>query len=211
MARPGHNHAARKAKIVATAINSFATNGYEGTTNKTIARMGGFKSPALIYHYFPGGKAELFQACLEQFQPFKTYSQLIQSATNDPPEVHLRRLAHAYFKLMDDDTTAQILRIIITEMPSNPDLAEMLPRHMAPVVALPMISYLNQLAAAGQIKMKQPLAMVLQFFAPLFIRAVIGRMGIEQRLPLPLPTQDELVDIVVDSFLNSLRPEEPAL
>ncbi len=203
MVRPSSNHNLKKAEIVAAALKSFAVYGFEGTTNKTIAKEGGFKSPALIYHYFPDGKTELFRACLDQFQPLQTFSQLLKTGQDELPEVHLKRLARAYLELLEDETTARIIRIVITEMPRNAELAEMLPRHMLPVMVLPMINYLGQLAASGLIEMKQPLTTVLQFFGPLFLRAFVGQLGINRYLPIPLPEYDELVDSVVDSFLQN--------
>lgn len=201
MARPATNHEAKKAEILAAAIKSFAAYGYESTSNKTIAKEGGF-SAGLIYHYFPGGKNELFAACLEQFQPLKTFSQTIHDDTDAPPEVYLRKMARAYLKLTEDETTMRLIRLIFMEIPRQPELAQIMAQRMAPVVVLPMVSYLGKQNTQGNIKPQHPLAMVMQFFGPLFIRALLR--PIENNMPLPPPTNDELVEALVETYLHGL-------
>src|SRR3978361_866041 len=115
MARPATNHAARKAEIGAAALKSFAVYGYEGTSNKTIALEGGFKSPALIYHYFPGGKPELFQTCLEEFQPLKTFQQIMEGDFELSVEEYLRKLGLNYLNMVNDQTVRSVIRIVVTE------------------------------------------------------------------------------------------------
>jgi AcrR family transcriptional regulator len=205
MARPATNHQTRKAEIVTAAIKSFATYGYEGTSNKTIAQAGGFKSPALIYHYFPGGKPELFQACLEEFQPLKTFQHIMESDFDAPLEAYLRKLASNYLKMVQDETVGRLIRIILTEAPRFPELAEILPRRLVPVMVLPTLAYLGKYAASGQLQITQPLALIMQFFGPLFARTIFRMVGITDKLaPVPFPTDEELVDSLVETFLHGV-------
>jgi AcrR family transcriptional regulator len=208
MARPATNHATRKAEIIAAAIKSFAAFGYEGTSNKTIAQEGGFKSPALIYHYFPGGKSELFQACLEEFQPLNNFQQIIENELNLPLEIYLRRLAFGYLNLIQNETTRWLIKIFLTEAARFPELAEIMPRRMVPVIVLPILTYLGKSAEKGEVQIKQPLALVMQFFGPLVARTILQQIGIEKKfLPAPFPTDEELVDSVVGTFLHGILNE----
>lgn len=205
MARPATNHEARKAEIVAAAIKSFASYGYEGTSNKTIAQAGGFKSPALIYHYFPGGKPALFQACLEEFQPLKTFQHSMDSDFDAPLEVYLRKLASNYLEMVQDETVGRVIRIILTEAPRFPELVEIIPRRMFPVMVQPTLAYLSKYAATGQIQVKQPIALAMQFFGPLFARTVLRMVGVtDKMIPLPFPSDEEFVESMVETFLHGV-------
>jgi TetR/AcrR family transcriptional repressor of mexJK operon len=205
MARPATNHEARKAEIVAAAIRSFATYGYEGTSNKTIAQAGGFKSPALIYHYFLGGKPELFQACLEEFQPLKTFQHSMEGDFDAPLDVYLRKLALNYLEMVQDETVGRVIRIILTEAPRFPELAEIIPRRMFPVMVQPTLVYLSKYVANGQLQVKQPVALAMQFFGPLFARTILRMVGVTDRvLPVPFPNDEEFVESMVETFLHGV-------
>jgi AcrR family transcriptional regulator len=56
--------AATRSRIIAVARRRFACDGYEPTTNRSIAEASGLSSSA-IYHYFPS-KAELYAAVFEE-------------------------------------------------------------------------------------------------------------------------------------------------
>ena len=215
MARPATNHEIRKAEIVAAALKSFAVYGYEGTSNKTIAQEGGFKSPALIYHYFPGGKAELFQSCLEEFQPLKTFQKMMESDLELPIKEYLRKLGLNYLKTVNDDRVRAVMRIVVTEAPRFPELAEILPTKLAPLILQPTLIYFGRYAMTHEMQVTHPMALILEFFGPLLTRTILRLVGIdEEKAPLPFPTDEELVDSLVTTFLHGiLKPSgnEPIL
>ncbi len=212
MARPATNHEARKAEIVAAAIKSFATYGYEGTSNKTIALAGGFKSPALIYHYFPGGKSELFQACLEEFQPLKNFQHIMESDFDAPIEIYLRKLASNYLEMVRDETVGRVIRIILTEAPRFPELVEIIPRRIVPLIVQPTLVYLGKYAATGQLQINQPVALVMQFFGPLFARTILRIVGVtDKMIPFPFPSDEEFVDSMVETFLHGVLKNSTGL
>ncbi len=212
MARPATNHEARKAEIVAAAIKSFANYGYEGTSNKTIAQAGGFKSPALIYHYFPGGKPELFQACLEEFQPLKNFQHMMESDFDAPIEIYLRKLASNYLEMVRDETVGRVIRIILTEAPRFPELVEIIPRRIVPLIVQPTLGYLSKYAATGQLQLNQPVALVMQFFGPLFARTILRIVGVtDKMIPFPFPSDEEFVDSMVETFLHGVLKNSTGL
>jgi AcrR family transcriptional regulator len=59
--RPGRRDT--RAEIVAAAAGAFAEGGYERTSLRAVAARAGV-DPALVHHYFPGGKPELFHAAV---------------------------------------------------------------------------------------------------------------------------------------------------
>lgn len=205
MARPATNHQAKKAEIIAAAFKSFSTYGYEGTSNTKIAAEGGF-SPTLIYHYFPS-KAELFTACVENFQPLKNLGEAVRADTGEPPEIYLRKLAQAYLRITEDENTIRLLRMVITDVPRFPELAQVLPERVAPLIFYPVIGYWMKQAAAGRLEMKHPIAMIMTFYGPLLVRVMFGQVLAQSHLPFSLPTNEEMVDTVVESFLHGLMSE----
>jgi TetR/AcrR family transcriptional repressor of mexJK operon len=205
MARPATNHQTRKAEIVAAALKSFAVYGYEGTSNKTIAQEGGFKSPALIYHYFPGGKAELFQTCLEEFQPLKTFQKMMETELELPIEQYLRKLGLNYLKTVNDDRVRAVMRIVVTEAPRFPELAGILPTKLAPLILQPTLIYFSRYAMTHEMQVTHPMALILEFFGPLLARTLLRLVGIDEgKSPLPFPTDEELVDSLVATFLHGI-------
>jgi AcrR family transcriptional regulator len=54
----------RRKQILEIAKKLFAANGYHGTSMRTINKEVGM-SEALTYHYFPGGKLEIFNAIIQ--------------------------------------------------------------------------------------------------------------------------------------------------
>jgi AcrR family transcriptional regulator len=61
--RPGKRDT--RAEIVAAAAIAFSEGGYEGTSLRAVAGRAGV-DPALVHHYFPSGKAELFHAAVAE-------------------------------------------------------------------------------------------------------------------------------------------------
>jgi AcrR family transcriptional regulator len=60
--RPGKRDT--RAEIVDAAAGAFAEAGFEATSLRAVAGRAGV-DPALVHHYFPGGKSELFNAAME--------------------------------------------------------------------------------------------------------------------------------------------------
>ncbi len=201
MARPATNHANKKAEIIQAAFKSFALHGYEGTSNKTIAQAGGFKSPALIYHYFPGGKAELFEACIRNFEPIRELTGKLEVEPTDPPEVFLKQLALTYLKLIKQPDALRLMQIVLSESGRFPELTNWLPDMLGPAIILPLVKYLGTYMAAGKLADRPPMALLMEFIGPMIFRMLIANLGLENRLPLPLPGDEELAETVVQTFL----------
>src|SRR5919202_3394507 len=171
MPRPDTKHEERKAQLVRAATVVFARCGYEGASNRLIAEevrrsTGRPCTRALLYHYFPDGKAALFSAVLSQHEPLQSFGRALRDVPDAPPEVFLRRAALAYLAMFEDPHTARLARIVISEGRRHPDLTQNLVRQIGPLILLPLIGYLQQQAEAGRLRTIPPLAAAAQFIGP---------------------------------------------
>jgi AcrR family transcriptional regulator len=212
MARTTAQHEERKAEVVAAATATFARLGYAGTTTKQLAAdvaqsTGRGFTPALLYHYFPGGKLELFAAVMRQFGPLRAFGRALREDADALPEVYLPRVARIYLQTLEDPTAASLLRIVITEGPRHPELAENLVGYVAPLFVLPLAEYLQRQAELGRFRPLPPLAAIFEFLGPLMTRALIGQLLGDTPLPLPLPDAGTLVEHHVRTFLHGVTNE----
>lgn len=209
MARPDRHHAERQAELVRVATSVFARYGYAGTTNRRLAEAmvaatGRPFTPALLYHYFPEGKARLFAAVMRQYQPLQTFARALNEASDAPPEEFLRHAAHAYLRIYREPGAAQLVRILFSEGPRHPDLVRDLAGHVAPLILLPLATYFQRQAALGRLRPVDPLATIFQFFGPLLVRVLITDALGDIPAPLPLPDDETMIESHVATLLHGL-------
>ena len=209
MARPDTQHEEKKARLVQAATAAFARYGYDGTTNRRIAEemrrsTGREFTPALIYHYFPGGKLQLFAAVMRQYQPIREFGQALLEQADAPPQVFLRRAARSYLRLLKEPTTSRLARILLAEGPRHPELARELVGYIVPLFVLPVVGYLRRQTELGRLKPMDPLAAMFEFFGPLLVRAFIADMLGDIQPPFPLPDDDTMIERHVETFLHGV-------
>lgn len=210
MARPDTNHAGKRQEIVEAALRTFARHGYEGTTNKLVAKEANGISPALIYHYFPDGKQQLFKAIWEQLPSLKLMGEVIQQNQDAPLEDFLRSVVQTYVSIFRNENFVQIARIAMAEAPRQPELVQIILAELGPHLLLPMISYLQKQMKLGRITPMPPLVGPLQLFGPLFLRALIPGVVAEGHIsPAPIPNEEEMVAHLVHNFLYGVLKEPP--
>ncbi len=104
--------AASRAELLEAARQSFTELGYEGTTVAGILDRAGMARGAL-YHYFPGGKAEVFTAVFDMInEAFHQRRDALQSLPS--PVARLRAGAAMFLELSTEDDFA---RIALTDAP----------------------------------------------------------------------------------------------
>lgn len=113
-----------KQRLLDSARLLFAENGYSGTSVRSINRRIGL-ADGLLYHYFPGGKKEIFQAIVTQnFQKIK--EEILKENYNNPKNLSLEEVMitafHNFTKTVKDNI--DIIRIVIKEN----DAAQFLPK-----------------------------------------------------------------------------------
>jgi len=96
---------ARRAEIIAGARDVFAARGF---ADSGLAEVAGAAhvSKALLYHYFPGGRAELFVSVVDQL--LDEFTEELRRAARVPfsPRIRLRHLLSAVFGFFDQNPTA---------------------------------------------------------------------------------------------------------
>jgi AcrR family transcriptional regulator len=117
----------RRRQIIEAAMRVFARDGYHKATIKRIAREGGLRSPALIYHYFDDKRA-LFSAVIAHFQPFHDTPLADPQRAGEwlelPPDVFLPRLLERLLALRENPDSVRMMRLYFSEASRSPDVAE---------------------------------------------------------------------------------------
>ncbi len=214
MARTPIYHEEKKAQIVQAALTTFSKYGYEGTTNKLLAQEAGKLmgvdgkpiSPALIYHYFPEGKAELFAACLDEFPPIQRFAETIQANLEQPPEVFLRIVVHNYNSAFSTEGVLPIIRLILSEGQRHPELAGILLARIRPVL-LPLASYFEKQRAALQLPHFNSDQVIFSMIGPIFMRRVMLTTIPKEDIPIPISSDEEFLERLAQTILKGLFSE----
>jgi AcrR family transcriptional regulator len=209
MARTNKDFAERRAQLIQAAMQVFARQGYESTTNKLVAdemeRMTGASvTPQLIYHYF-GSKEELFQVVVQQFSPPEIIGCTVRDVMHEPPPVFFRRIATRYLELFDDPTRLNVLRISFTEGIRQPIIAETVAARLYPEFIEPCMQYLLERMERGELRRSHPAVVLSMFFGTLVQQFIPLTRILVQKSPLPMPSREVFVEEFVTNFLTGLH------
>ncbi len=207
MGRPATNREARKAAIAKAALDCFATYGYEGTSNKVIARAAGLKSAALIYHYFPS-KDSLFQACLESISLFDDLHHALEENQDDIPDVYLPRITKIYLATLRAEPITQLVPMVFTTAQSHPELLHMVLARVQKGVLFPLRAYFQRQVTLGNIRPILPDTAIQQFFGPVVFRAITTLL-VPKNLPFEVVSDEEFITGLVQTFLDGVRVRKP--
>lgn len=105
-----------KQKLLKSARALFSENGYRGTSVRSINRSVGL-ADGILYHYFPGGKRELFQTIVTQSfkkvqNDVKTYQERLNGTDASLENFFIEAFGH-FAKTVDDNI--DIIRIFVKE------------------------------------------------------------------------------------------------
>lgn len=89
--------AKQKAQIIREMTDVFRENGYDGTTLSKLMQRTGLER-ASLYHYFPGGKAAMAEAVLEDVLEQLSENVLATLTSDDPPDARLTNMLDATSK-----------------------------------------------------------------------------------------------------------------
>jgi AcrR family transcriptional regulator len=212
MARPATNHEERKAQIVEAALKTFARYGYEGTTNKLIAQEAGkiigdgekAISPALIYHYFPEGKQQLFLECLKTRPQIQNLAHFMLDNMTALPEEFFVQVTTVYYQMLSDDTIFSVFRLMLMEAPRQPEVTAQIAKQLVPIFLIPLVSYLFKMQASGIIREAKPDQLVMEFFGPLIMRRLILSVVDPKNLPIPVSDDEEFITGHVNNYLKGI-------
>jgi AcrR family transcriptional regulator len=90
--------AARREQLLSVALDTFAENGFRGSTVRDIARAAGI-TEGLIYHYFPS-KSALLRAVIERNTMMPALMEIIAGLKGMPVREALLLISQRYFELL---------------------------------------------------------------------------------------------------------------
>jgi AcrR family transcriptional regulator len=192
----------RRGQILDAAFEEFAAKGFKGATIKSIARVAGLQSPALIYWYFPDKEA-LFREVLGSRIPIVRAVANSSDLLDLPPEELLPRIGRAYFAFEQLD--AQTLRLVVAEALRRPEVAEMFVRNGPGRVLEFLKSYLEHQIELGRLRPHDARSSARAFIGML-IPQLAGKMFFPALVEDDLTDEDHLQN-AVNIFLAGLHPD----
>ncbi|OYV37093.1 MAG: hypothetical protein B7Z80_13790 [Rhodospirillales bacterium 20-64-7] len=153
----------RRDRIVAGAAAIFMRDGYEGASMSQIA-VAANVSKGTLYNYFPG-KDALFAAFVRQ-----NCNCLVQEVFQDAPgglaiEAELARICRTMLRMMLSARGMAIFRVAVMEASKFPELAQAFIEAGPNVMIANMAAWIERQAAAGLLKVDDPVFAAEQFFA----------------------------------------------
>jgi AcrR family transcriptional regulator len=211
MARPATNHEVKKAQIANVAFKAFAKYGFAGTTTKLIAQeakaQGESISAPLIYHYFPGGKEELFLECLKQLPPLQEFSKILKEQHTEPPEVFLPIIVKTYTEFLMTTETLSLLRIAFTEGNTQPQLLRTVLQDFIPNLLMPLLQYFEGQVKVGKIRPMKFDQIMMPLIGSMIIRRIVLSVLPLDLVPFELSTEEEYKQNLVQTILKGILAE----
>lgn len=199
--------AERQPQILRAAIEEFAARGYAGARMAAVGSRAGV-TKGLLYHYFPGGKADLFRAAVaECVRPTLAEVEALRKDFSGSQRALLTAMLHlAYEERVHNDQQQRILfRLLLAEARTFPELAETYRTEILdPAMAL-LREVLRAGAAAGEFRpgVAEEAGLAHVLLAPLFMSSIWEMMLGEGRMP----ALAALRDAHIASVLRMLAPE----
>ncbi len=200
MGRPSTQHEIKKEQIIVAAIECFSSYGFEGTTNKLIAKTAGLNSAALIYHYFPS-KEDLFKACLAHFTIMDEMKLTLETTHDKDPKTYLTYVATAYLGFLKHSQLSKLIPMFIGTLQSHIELVPVLADRIQNVLWLPLGVYLQEKMDEGVLK-KMPLAVALQVFLGPLVARFISPIFLYSNIVADRGPDDVFVENLVNTFLD---------
>jgi TetR/AcrR family transcriptional regulator, mexJK operon transcriptional repressor len=112
----------RRAQIIDAALEVFSEKGFEGTTNKEVAKMAGIASPGLIYHYF-ADKLELLREVIQANIP---QPPSFVFDPEHPLNESLYAITGQFLRDLERPRTVRLLRVLLGEALRRPEFARLM-------------------------------------------------------------------------------------
>lgn len=194
----------RRQQIIEAAMHVFARDGYHKATIKSIAREGGLRAPALIYHYFDD-KRDLFSAVIGHFQPFHDTPLAEPERAGEwldlPPDVFLPRLLERLLALRENPDSVRMMRLYLSEASRSPDVAEAIGDFQTGALAL-LERYLQRQVELQRLRPHDSASV-----ARLFVGAALAFLLGSEILPAvaaTMPPPAAYIRAAVDTMLHGL-------
>ena len=141
----------RRAELIEAALRLFAERGFRATTIADIATATG-TAHGLVYHYF-ASKDELLEAVLDRYAYLPQLQEVLAVSPDRPASEVLTEIAVGLSAMLRD--RPEVLRLVVTESPTNPIVAAALAHVTEEGLAL-LTDYLRARIVAGELRMHDP-------------------------------------------------------
>jgi AcrR family transcriptional regulator len=193
----------RRAQILNAAFEEFSAKGFKGATIKSIARVAGLQSPALIYWYFPDKQA-LFREVLSNKIPVVRAVADPKRLMELPPEEALARIGRAYFAFERLDSRA--LRLVVGEAIRRPEVAETFVRNGPGRVLEFLKRYLQHQIELGRLR-PHDVRSGARSFIGMLMPQLAGRLFFPALVEDGLSDEEHLEE-AINVFLRGVLPED---
>lgn len=168
-----------KEKILLTALQLFAKDGYEAVSVRNIAEELGMTKGALYRHY--KNKRDIFDSIVERMiqidaKRAEDYQMPVEQYDSMPDSYENTSLADIEKYTMDqlkfwteDDFAAQFRRMLNLEQYRNPEMAELYSRCIIAGPVAYMEDLFRELIKKGALKEENPRQLAVEYYAPLFL------------------------------------------
>ena len=168
-----------KEKILLTALQLFAKDGYEAVSVRNIAEELGMTKGALYRHY--KNKRDIFDSIVERMiqidaKRAEDYQMPAEQYDSMPDSYENTSLADIEKYTMDqlkfwteDDFAAQFRRMLNLEQYRNPEMAELYSRCIIAGPVAYMEDLFRELIKKGVLKEENPRQLAVEYYAPLFL------------------------------------------
>ena len=191
----------RRTRIIEAAAELFSERGFDGASNREIARAAGI-SPGLIYWYFRD-KDELFLHVLEHLFPL----QHLEIPTGESADMPLDELLHSvgtqFLGIMTQPNVQRLMRLALSELIRFPDLRQGVGDMMARMAVLRLASELDRRIELGEIGPVDTGLAAQSFFGSLV--GFILRKYLFESPDLEQTTHEQMVETVVRIHAGGLR------
>lgn len=168
-----------KEKILLTALQLFAKDGYEAVSVRNIAEELGMTKGALYRHY--KNKRDIFDSIVERMiqidakraedyqMPAEQYDSMPDPYENTSLE-DIEKYTMDQLKFWtEDDFAAQFRRMLNLEQYRNPEMAELYSRCIIAGPVAYMEDLFRELIKKGVLKEENPRQLAVEYYAPLFL------------------------------------------
>ena len=187
------------------AFAEFAALGYASASMEAVARRAGV-AKGLLYHYFPGGKADLFAAVVRgMLQPTFDEAEAAFAASSGPRLDLLRDLLRRAVRVAMDPGATVVSRLMIAEGDRFPELSDLYHETVVRPAEALLSAVLRDGVARGEFRPEAASWPVQMLLAPAAL-ASTWRLTFGDRHPLDA---DALLRAQFDALMGGLVAETP--
>lgn len=179
----------RRAAFLKAAREVFLEFGYDAANMAEIVRRAG-GSLSTLYAQF-GGKKGLFEAMIDSRVTVLTEQMHIELAAHAPLRDGLRRIGEAFLARQLDPESVDVLRLMIAQAKKFPEMAQQWSTRAPDAVRKALATYLEDRAAAGEVKIVNA-----EQAASVFFDLMRSRLQFRTLLTGQIASEQEIKDTV---------------